>query len=111
MPHGSLVQLHSGRPNTTGCVQGMHAFNLIRDTASCPMCHNGIKPVICAFRGCAWLYEGRKLGPDGTITHCSSDWEVRSCAAAVPDLLHVSISLAPLCSAAGLSGPVTALYI
>ena len=57
-------------------VQGMCSFNMLRDTASCPMCSQSFKPVTCAFMDCAWLYDGRKLGPDGAVASCSSEWQV-----------------------------------
>ena len=57
-------------------VQGMCSFNLLQDKACCPICRNAVKPVTCAFVGCAWLFDGRKLGPNGSIICTSSDWKV-----------------------------------
>ena len=59
-----------------GCVQGMSCFNLLQDMACCPMCQAEVKPVTCAFVGCAWMYDGRKLGPDGARQSSSSSWQV-----------------------------------
>ena len=56
----------------------MCAFNLLRDIASCPLCHKRVQPKTCAFVGCAWMFDGRKKGFDGAAVPCSSDWQVRS---------------------------------
>ena len=58
--------------------QGLACFNLLRDKTCCPECDSEIRPVTCAFVGCAWMYDGRKMGPDGVIQCCSSDWQVHA---------------------------------
>ena len=62
-------------------LQGWSSFNLLQEQAYCPMCHEAVTPVTCAFRGCAWMYDGRKLGPDGQLECCSSDWQASTCVA------------------------------
>ena len=42
----------------------------------CPICNKDVKPVTCAFVGCAWMYDGRMLGANDNIISCSSDWQV-----------------------------------
>ena len=61
-----------------GCTQGLTSFNLLADKAHCPMCREAVQPATCAFMGCAWMYDGRKSGPDGQLECCSSDWQVRA---------------------------------
>ena len=74
---GSVICGQRGRDVTLGgCVQGLSCFHLLQDTACCPMCQGKVKPGTCAFVGCAWMYDGRKLGPDGAIESCSSSWQV-----------------------------------
>ena len=54
----------------------MCSFNLLQDKARCPGCLQVVQAETCAFVGCAWFFDGRKLGPDGSIICCSSDWQV-----------------------------------
>ena len=54
----------------------MCSFSLLQDKARCLRCFQIVQAETCAFVGCAWLFDGRKLGPDGSITCCSSDWQV-----------------------------------
>ena len=58
------------------CVQDMCCFNLLRDKACCPLCSVEVPPITCAFTSCTWLYDGCKMEADGSITSCSSDWQV-----------------------------------
>ena len=74
---GTIICGQRGRHATPeGCVQGLSWFTLLQDTACCPMCQGKVRPVTCAFVGCAWMYDGHKLGPDGAIESCSSSWQV-----------------------------------
>ena len=81
--------MHPCMVNLAGCmrerrtrqpksVQGLCSFNLLQDKAHCPICCTEIEPVSCGFVGCAWLYDGCKQGPGGTLICCSSDWQVCS---------------------------------
>ena len=63
-------------PHPTAGLQGMCCFSLLADVAYCPLCQQSIIPTTCAFVGCAWMYDGRKLEPDNSVTCCSSEWEV-----------------------------------
>ena len=66
-----LLQCHA-------MLQGMCSFNLLQDKACCPMCQQDVKPVACALVGCAWMYDGRKVGRNGAVDYVSSDWQVRA---------------------------------
>ena len=57
-------------------MQGLSSFNLLADKACCPICREASKPATCAFVGCAWMYDGCKLGSEGQPEYCHSDWQV-----------------------------------
>ena len=59
-------------------MQGLSSFNLLADKACCPICREASKPATCAFVGCAWMYDGCKLGSDGQPECCHSDWQASS---------------------------------
>ena len=70
-------------------MQGMCCSNLLKGKASCPMCNENVKPATCGFVGCAWMYDGRKLAPDGD-TYSSSSWQV--CCSALCVAEHRSLT-------------------
>ena len=65
-----------------GCMQGWGSFNLLQGEALCPECAAAFKPLGCVFVSCAWMYDGRKLGYDGQLQYCHSDWQASSRSAA-----------------------------
>ena len=77
-------------------VQGFCCFNLLQDAAQCPSCSEKIEAVTYAFVGCAWMFGGRKLGPDGATICCSSDWQVSLTAV-------MFVSLKAACGTTGLA--------
>ena len=80
------------------CVQGFCCFNLLQDAAKCPLCSEKIEAITCAFVGCAWMFDGRKLGPEGATVCCSSEWQVSLTAVIVA-------SLKAACGTTGLASP------
>ena len=61
-----------------GCTQGYGSFNLLLGKGYCRMCGELTEPAACVFLSCAWMYDGRKLGSDGQLQYCHSDWQVSS---------------------------------
>ena len=57
------------------CNKGFTVFNIAEDS-QCPMCEKNFKVTTCGFRGCQWMFEGRKTG--FTAVDVMSKWNVTS---------------------------------
>lgn len=58
--------------------KGMVSWSLIADKANCPVCHQQITPTTCAFTGCLWAFDGRKIGSKGFLEDVEGSWQTAS---------------------------------
>lgn len=54
--------------------KGFVSWSLTAERANCPMCNDWIAPRTCAFTSCAWIYDGCKTGPGGTLEDVAGEW-------------------------------------
>ena len=58
------------------CQVGFTIYNVAQAVHDCPACKGRIKATTCGFSGCQWMFEGRKVMPDGSSVDIVSSWRV-----------------------------------
>ena len=56
------------------CHIGFSIYN-VAQVVHCPACKKQIKAITCGFTACKWMFEGRKLKPDGSSVDIMSSWK------------------------------------